>query len=633
MQIFKSTPNKKEKVLSDSSISIYSSKDNILKIINELLEALPRADHVVKELKKQSLWEYITKSIDHSCLLTDKDIEKLYVYVYGNINQCPHNKQQSFIGYTVGYRMCGPAKICQCVRESVAKNVSESKDRYSDERRNQINDKRKNTNLEKYGIDNLFKDTNYIKEKFFDKYGVDHPMHVKDIVDKLKNTNNKRYGGNAPIASDGIKEKMKNTSMQRYGTEYPSQNESVKLKQQATMNNKYGAKFAIQVPAIKQQIINTNFEKYGVDNPSKSEEIIKKIKNKQSEVFYRHLLSRLEKYNIVPIGNFTYIGDHTDWKCNNCNSYFTGTASNGRVPRCYKCYPKSITSVQKDIYDWLCTIIDPLTIELNNRDLIAIDPNDLRKNMEIDIFIKDFKFGIEYNGLRWHSENYGQRNRKYHYNKWKYCNDVGMQLFSIYSNVWEANQSLLKSMIKIRLGLGYKISARSLKFCELSYDDIASFFEENHISGSATSKYNYGLVDHEGKIYSAMSFSRPRYNKNVTLEMIRFATLRDTVVIGGASKLFTHAIDLLKPLSIISYCDLRYGTGKVYENLKFSKIDKPSIGYFYIDIDNPYKIYNRLQFQKHKLPNNEMTESQYVNSINLDKVWDCGHQKYIWYKI
>jgi len=46
-------------------------------------------------------------------------------------------------------------------------------------------DKAAKTCQDKYGVDNIFKDTDKIKQSYLDKLGVDHPMHRKDIKDKV----------------------------------------------------------------------------------------------------------------------------------------------------------------------------------------------------------------------------------------------------------------------------------------------------------------------------------------------------------------------------------------------------------------------------------------------------------------
>ena len=51
-------------------------------------------------------------------------------------------------------------------------------------------EKSKNTCLEKYGVDNPFKDTTKIKQSYVKKFGYEHPMKNKDIANKAKSNHN-----------------------------------------------------------------------------------------------------------------------------------------------------------------------------------------------------------------------------------------------------------------------------------------------------------------------------------------------------------------------------------------------------------------------------------------------------------
>ena len=94
---------------------------------------------------------------------------------------------------------------------------------------------------------------------------------------------------------------------------------------------------------------------------------------------------------------------------------------------------------------------------------------------------------------------------------------------------------------------------------------------------------------------------------------------------GALSKLISH----INSKSIISYVDLRYGTGKSYEKIGFKKLGQSKPNYFYT---KNHKIReNRLKYQKHKLelileqydPN--LTEWQNMQLNQFDRIWDCGN--------
>ncbi len=56
-----------------------------------------------------------------------------------------------------------------------------------------VKNKIKQTNLNKYGVDNIFRDTNYIKEKTISKHGVNHISKLESTKEKIIKTNIDRY--------------------------------------------------------------------------------------------------------------------------------------------------------------------------------------------------------------------------------------------------------------------------------------------------------------------------------------------------------------------------------------------------------------------------------------------------------
>lgn len=75
-------------------------------------------------------------------------------------------------------------------------------------------EKAKETNIERYGVDNLFKDKEYIKECWENTLGVSHPMQREDIVQKAvehKNYNKSKIKGSQTyFEKTGYTNPMKN---------------------------------------------------------------------------------------------------------------------------------------------------------------------------------------------------------------------------------------------------------------------------------------------------------------------------------------------------------------------------------------------------------------------------------------
>lgn len=113
-------------------------------------------------------------------------------------------------------------------------------------------------------------------------------------------------------------------------------------------------------------------------------------------------------------------------------------------------------------------------------------------------------------------------------------------------------------------------------------------------------------------------------------ELIRFCNKLHTTVIGGFSKLQKHfENNFLKPNEqIISYANLRYSNGNMYEKNGFKFLHSSSPSYWYIFNG---ELMHRSLFQKHKLPNilkenfdSNLTEWQNMKNNGYDRIWDCG---------
>lgn len=74
----------------------------------------------------------------------------------------------------------------------------------------------------------------------------------------------------------------------------------------------------------------------------------------------------------------------------------------------------NISYEEKEIVEFIKSFYNG-TVEENVKDVIS--------PYELDIFIPEKNLAIEYCGLYWHSEFSGNKNKNYHYNKWKKCNE------------------------------------------------------------------------------------------------------------------------------------------------------------------------------------------------------------------
>jgi very-short-patch-repair endonuclease len=262
-----------------------------------------------------------------------------------------------------------------------------------------------------------------------------------------------------------------------------------------------------------------------------------------------------------------------------CGFKFVNDMSCGRSLFCKICNPKSKQQTELTKF---CIGLG-FDVEVDTRQIIT--------PKEIDIYIKELNIGIEFDGFYWHDD-------KDDTTKTKLAKEHGVRLIRVFEDEYKHKKEIVLSRLSSILGKSEnKIYARNCTIKEIDSETSRKFLESNHIQGNVNASVKYGLF-HEEILVAVMTFSRPRYDKTSEWELIRFASILNTNVVGGASKLFSHFKKIVNPKSIVSYCDLRYGTGVVYEKLGFTFSHQTNSNYFY------YKggmRHSRVKFQKHKL--------------------------------
>lgn len=81
---------------------------------------------------------------------------------------------------------------------------------------------------------------------------------------------------------------------------------------------------------------------------------------------------------------------------------------------------------------------------LENHGITDIIRNDrsILDGMELDIYIPSKKIAIEYNGLKWHFEEFG-KNKNYHLNKTEKCIEKGIGLIQIFEDEWNDKKEIV----------------------------------------------------------------------------------------------------------------------------------------------------------------------------------------------
>lgn len=151
-----------------------------------------------------------------------------------------------------------------------------------------------------------------------------------------------------------------------------------------------------------------------------------------------------------------------------------------------------------------------------------------------------------------------------------------IQLIHLWEDVWLSRKDQVLSRLKSIIGHNIKIHARKTEVVRLSQKEADEFLNVSHLQLSVGAKYRYGLAI-DGKLVAVACFSGLRKMRNgitdyKSAELIRFANLLGTTVIGGFTKLLSHFIKLHEPNDVMSYADRDWSIGLAYERAGFKLV-------------------------------------------------------------
>lgn len=515
-----------------------------------------------------------------------------------------------------------------------------------------------------------------LKSSLIEKYGVDHPLKIPGIYKKIKSTKLERYGDEHYVNNEKSKktkferygdenyvnlDKFKQTCIVKYGVDNPSKLEDIKNKVNISKKEKFGDVMISQehLDILHKNLqdkkcgfgstssINGMVKKYGVPNATMNKDILQKLITSQHDKFYDSLINgtRLDNKFIPMFSRDEYIGTrekdgksiYYKFKCVSCNNIFSGSLDDGGFPRCNVCMPITRSKYELEVYEYIKTLI-------SNTDELVTNTRKIIPPLELDIYIPSKNVAVEINGIIWHSEILGNKNKNYHLNKTIECNNKGIRLIHIFENEWVNKQHIVKNKLRHILcdsSSNKSIYARKCILKELSTSECTYFLNQYHLQGAGNSSVRIGAY-YENKLVSVMTFGKKRLalgtkqNEEGSYEMYRFC-LSDVPVVGIASRLFTYFIKTYNPKNIVTFADMRYsGMSAFYEKIGFKFVSHTTPNYYYFNTKDPYTLKHRFNFRKQELHkkldtfDETLTEWQNMQLNKYDRIWDCGHIKYEW---
>lgn len=403
--------------------------------------------------------------------------------------------------------------------------------------------------------------------------GFDSPLQNPHILAKVVASPRKR---SRHLGSEEIKAKIRNTFQLRYGG-HPSSVKEVKNKRRYTHLEKYGVEYPAQRTESQEARERTCLDKYGFLHPARAK-AAKNWKDCVLPEFSQHGISCDEEWKHQKA---EYFFTHS------CGATFYDTLGYKYIPRCPKCFPRFISTGEKEVKDFVESL--GLKTEVF-KNLVTAEG----RPKHIDIFIPEKKIGIEFNGVYFHQ--YDEKTSRKE--KTDAAKMQGINLIHIWDIEWERKRELVENRLKAILGcFDKRIPARSCDIVEISTKEAAVFINQFHLQGYARSKIKLG-IRLDNNLIGVATFGKPRFTKDFDWELIRIAFLPGVQIIGGLSKLLKF-FSYKYSSSLLTYADIRFTpTPAAYQKAGFQIIKQSSPDYFYW---KNKQVISRYEAQKSKI--------------------------------
>lgn len=217
--------------------------------------------------------------------------------------------------------------------------------------------------------------------------------------------------------------------------------------------------------------------------------------------------------------------------------------------------------------------------------------------------------------------------KNYHYNKTRCAVSQGYRVINVWD--WDSRASILDLIIPRP-----KVFARKCIVKEVSREDAISFINNYHLQGYSNDKVRLGLY-YNNQLVSIMTFGKPRYNKTVEWELVRYCSSYS--VLGGAEKLFNFFVKNYHPKSMVSYCDRSKFTGQTYLKLGFQEVGTSISKHWFnyktsehlLDSSLRMRGFDVLLGKKYGCYGKGTSNDELMKKHNFVEIYDAGQTTYI----
>lgn len=314
------------------------------------------------------------------------------------------------------------------------------------------------------------------------------PLGDKEVLARKDQTTIDRFGTISVLTLPSIQEKYKRTCLKNLGVDSPRKNKDVVAKANASYKRNCLAKTGYdnywKVPAVREKIRQTNLRERGVENVFSADDVKRKLKKTNLQNCGKENVSQahLTDEQLRLLNDKAFI--ENEYLVNK-KPFHVISREIGVSDTVVSHYAKKLgieVLVRYRSYgeEEIARFIGEFNMLCNKKGVIPA--------RELDLYLPEKSFAIEYNGDFWHSINCSP---DYHLSKTLACEEKGIQLFHIFQSEWEdpTKQLIWKSLINGKLGRNKWIEAETIQ----EVPDSCAFLEQNHLEGFTESKVNLGM--------------------------------------------------------------------------------------------------------------------------------------------
>lgn len=245
-------------------------------------------------------------------------------------------------------------------------------------------------------------------------------------------------------------------------------------------------------------------------------------------------------------------------------------------------------------------------------------------NFEIDVYLPEYKIGIEFNGIYWHSTA-RVKNTNVHKHKYLTARNMGIKLIQIWEDEWYQKKDIILSLILSKIpNRSDKYFARSCEVIDVPFKQATAFLNENHLQGAGGNNLLKAVgLQHKDRLLMlatvGMHQRQGHEGKNV---LTRVCYAKNVRIVGGMERLLHYL-----PRPLITWSDNRYSDGNLYRACGFRIEKELPPDYCYVKGGKRISKQSLRKTEEEKKVNK--TEKELRDEQGYHRLYDAGKIRWI----